>query len=188
MTTTAERLYTVEEFERLPAPREGGKVELVDGRLIMMSPVGKRHGLLAVRIASALEVFVDEHSLGSVGVEIGFHLPLESLRVRAPDVCFIAGEPEAYDETDDGFVRGAPTLAVEVISPEDRDAQMSAKVDEYLRAGTSRVWVVRPSLKSVQVYSPGGDSHVFGVEDSLTSGEAGFAVPDFELPLKQLFR
>lgn len=188
MTTTAERLYTVEEFEHLPDPPEGGKVELVDGRLVVMSPVGKQHGILAVRIGSALEEFVDANALGIIGVEIGFHLPLEGLRVRAPDVCFIAGEPESFDETDDGFVRGAPTLAVEVTSPDDRDSDVAEKVAEYLRAGTPRVWIVRPGLKTLTVHTPGGDSHSFGVEDVLTSAEAGFRVDGFELPLKSLFR
>lgn len=188
MTTTAERLYTVEEFERLPEPREGGKVELVDGRLVMMSPVGKTHGMVAIRIASQLEEFAELHSLGVVGAEIGFHLPLDDLRVRAPDVCFIAGEPESLDETDEGFVRGAPTLAVEVTSPGDTDSELSEKVAEYLRAGSARVWVVRPALKTVTVHQPNGDSHTHGIDAVLTSADAGFATSGFELALSRLFR
>ena len=188
MTTTAERLYTVEEFERLPEPREGGKVELVDGRLVMMSPVGKTHGIVQGRIFSALDAFAEARDLGAVGVEIGFHLPLDDLRVRAPDVCFIAGEPESLDETDDGFVRGAPTLAVEVTSPGDTDTELSEKVDEYLRAGSARVWVVRPPLKTVTVHQPNGDAHTHGIDAVLTSADAGFAAPGFELSLSRLFR
>ena len=188
MTTTAERLYTVEEFEDLPARPEGGKAELVDGRLLVMSPVGKKHGILQGRLFSAFDAFAASHALGAAGVEIGFVLPLEAVRVRAPDVCFIAGPPESFDETDEGLVHGPPTLAVEVTSPGDTDAEVAEKVAEYLRAGSDRVWVVRPTIKSVTVHLPGGDSHAYGLGDTLTSAQAGFNVEGFALPLASLFR
>ncbi|MGH2633087.1 MAG: Uma2 family endonuclease [Tepidiformaceae bacterium] len=59
--TTAERLITVEEFYALPDPPQGGKMELVDGRVVTMSPVGRKHaysqaGLIARSAASPMNM------------------------------------------------------------------------------------------------------------------------------------
>ena len=147
--TTAERLITVDEFYALPDPPEGGKMELVDGKVVTMSPVGRRHGKLALALGAAVAEFVDLHLLGEVAVETGFRLFPDRRHVRAPDVSFVE-TARLSDMSEDGFIEGPPTLAIEVMSPEDRDAEVSAKVLEYLAAGTLRVWVVRPNTNTVR--------------------------------------
>ncbi|MGH2625315.1 MAG: Uma2 family endonuclease, partial [Anaerolineales bacterium] len=77
---------------------------------------------------------------------VGFRLFPGRRTVRAPDVHVIAADQPEFVEDDDGFVQGAPALAIEVTSPDDRDAYLSRKVVEYLEAGSRRVWVVRPDL------------------------------------------
>ena len=44
-------------------------------------------------------------------------------------------------------------LAVEVLSPDDRSADVAAKVREYLSHGVMLVWVVDPSARTVTVHS-----------------------------------
>ena len=46
------RLVTAEEFARIPDDDQ--HYELVEGRVVRMSPPGFRHGLLATRIAALL--------------------------------------------------------------------------------------------------------------------------------------
>jgi Uma2 family endonuclease len=99
----------------------------------------------------------------------------------------IAADQPEFFEDDEGFVRGAPALAVDVTSPDDRDAYLSQKVAEYLEAGSRRVWVVRPNLKAVTVHYPDGTARVFRESDTLTSEEAGFSLPGFALVLSELF-
>ncbi len=188
MAQPAPKLLTVEEFERLPEPPDGGKMELVDGEVIVMSPVGRKHGKIAGRLDRALGTFAEEHGLGEVGLEVGFRLFPNRRTVRAPDVHIIAADQPEFLEDDEGFVLGAPALAIEVTSPDDRDAYLSRKVGEYLEAGSRRVWVVRPNLKAVTVHYPDGASRLFREGDTLTSDEAGFAVAGFELGLAHLFR
>jgi len=76
-----------------------------------------------------------------------------------------------------------PDLAVEVVSPEDRDSAVSAKVQQYLSAGTGRVWVVRPATQTVTVHRPDGSARTYEMGATLTSEEAGFAVAGFTLGL-----
>jgi Uma2 family endonuclease len=188
MAQPAPKLMTVEEFERLPEPPDGGKMELVDGEVVVMSPVGRKHGKLAGRLDRALGSFAEQYGLGEVGVEVGFRLFPNRRIVRAPDVHIIASDQPEFVEDDDGFVRGAPALAIEVTSPDDRDSYLSRKVSEYLEAGSRRVWVVRANLKAVTVHYPDGTSRVFHESDVLTSDEAGFSLSGFALPLTDLFR
>ena len=83
--------------------------------------------------------------------------------------------------------KGAPNLAVEVVSESDRDSDVSGKVEDYLRFGCDRVWVVRPRQETVTVFRAGGDAHVYSHGDMLTSADAGFPVDGFELSLSQIF-
>lgn len=86
-----------------------------------------------------------------------------------------------------GFFPGVPDLAVEVVSPEDTPKDVRDKVDEFLAAGTPRVWVIHPARRTVTVYRPGGTPSVRAGTDTLTSEDAGFEVQGFSLSLSDLF-
>lgn len=184
--STAERLLTAEEFFLLPDPIEGGKMELADGRVLTMSPVGLLHGQISHAIATALGAFVRPRQLGTVTQETGFRLQRNPDRVRAPDVSFLRSDripPKGRRET---FIEGPPDLAIEVLSPDDRVAAVLRKVAEYLEAGTPRVWVVDPDAETVTVYRA-ERSETFGPSSVLDSEAAGFAVEGFELPVDGVF-
>ena len=185
--TTSEKLLTAEEFALLPEPLEGGKMELVKGRICMAPPVGEEHGQRALDIGAELRRFSKTHRLGTVLVETGFRLSRDPDTVRAPDVAFVAESrlDPARDRT--RYLEGPPDLAVEVVSPGDRDREVQEKLSAYFAAGTPRVWVVRPDQRTVTVHRPGGDGHTYGIDDTLTSADAGFAVAGFDLALRELF-
>lgn len=186
--TTAEKLLTADEFAALPGPREGGKMELVHGRVVTLAPVGDEHGERAGDVYTPLREFARDHELGIVRFEVGFRLRRDPDLVRAPDVSFTETSALDPDRDRSRYIEGPPTLAVEVVSPGDRDADLSEKIAEYLAAGSQRVWVVRPRLRTVTVHRPGGDAHTYGMEDTLTSDDAGFSVEGFALPLRDVFR
>lgn len=187
MTTAMPALLTMEEFMDLPDDDDGRKMELCDGRVVYMSAPGERHSRLAGKIFLALFPFVDRLSLGIVLFDIGFVLRRTPDRVVGPDVAFIASS--RLDPTRDTTkaIPGAPTLAVEVVSPNDRDHDVDAKVLEYLAAGSERVWVVRPESRTVTIYRTDGSAHVHREPDVLGSDDAGFAVEGFALGIAEIF-
>jgi Uma2 family endonuclease len=185
--TSVEALITAEEFAGLPEPEEGGKMELVDGKVVCMPPVGDDHGDRAGRIHIPLWQFVSEHGLGAVRIESGFRLRLGPDLVRAPDVSFVRKERLDPDRDRSRYFEGPPTLAVEVVSPGDSEIEVSKKVGEYLVAGAERVWIVRPALRNVTVHRPDGNAHTYSLDDVLTSDDAGLAVDGFQLSLRQIF-
>lgn len=188
MSTQAEmQLLTAEEFFHLPEPPHGGKLELVLGRVVEHMPVSGKHGVRASRINRAIGYFVEQHSLGECMVETGYILRRNPDLVRAPDVSFLAAEqtPEG-GIPEEGFLQAVPTLAVEVVSPGDLDADVQDKVIDYLTAGAERVWVVRPKSRSVTVYH-GDSARILTGAAVLSSDDAGFSAPGFELKLEDLF-
>ncbi len=186
-TETAIQLLTAEEFYELPEAPHGGKMELVCGRTVTHMPVARPHSRLALRIGSRLERFVDEHRLGEVGVEWGFVLRRNPDSVRGPDVHFVRSDRLSDDPLSPGFFEGSPDLAVEVVSQSDTDSELVGKVQQYLEAGTPRIWVVRPEYRTIEVHYPGVDPHTFHDGDTLTSADAGFEVEGFALEVTVLF-
>ena len=182
--TAATRLMTADEL--LDMPDDGYRYELIRGELIRMSPAGNLHGKYAMRVGTPLSNFVDDNDMGEVyAAETGYILDPDCHTVRAPDVSFISRERlEEIGETD-GYWPAAPDLAVEVISPNDRYAEVEAKVLEWLDAGTRMVIVVNPRTRTVRVYrSP------TNVADLTLDGEidGGDIVPGWRLAVSRIFR
>jgi Uma2 family endonuclease len=91
--------------------------ELVEGRVVFVSPSGARHGRVVARVTRALSDFVEARQLGVVlAGDVGFVLRRHPDTVRAPDVAFLTSArlPESLPVE---FMSGAPDLAVEVVSP-----------------------------------------------------------------------
>ena len=176
-------LVTAEEL--FDSPDDGYRYELVRGELVRMNPTGGRHAAVAVRIARLLDEYVEAHDLGVCGTaEPGFVLQRAPDVVRAPDVSFVAkaripeaGIPAAYWP-------GPPDLAVEVVSPSDRLADVHGKIAEYFAAGTRLVWLVEPAARVVYAYRSQHDVQVIGGGGELTGGEV---LPGFRCPVRRLF-
>lgn len=162
-----------------------GRCELLHGELIMMSPAGAEHGVVAARLGAILYNFVDAAGLGVVfAAETGFKLDADPDTVRAPDASFVR-----IDRVKDGitkkFFSGAPDLAVEVRSPDDSRREVIEKVNYWLAKGTISVWVADPKIMDITIYQTGKDPVVFGRDQTLQD-EA--ALPGFSLPVASVYR
>ena len=83
-----------------------------------------------------------------------------------------------------GFGRGAPDPAVEVVSPSDRHGEVLEKTQDWLAAGCSQVWVVEPKTQTVSMYHGGGRVVVLSATDALDGGDL---LPGFSLPVTEIF-
>ncbi len=166
---------------------DDGKYELVNGRLMHMSPTGFRPVRVAGRIFDAL--FDYEEATGSgmaIGDNLGFIVRQPRLRSFSPDAAYIAG---TLEETDD-FVEGAPLFAVEVRSKGDygpaSDTEYAAKRADYFAAGTQVVWDVSPHERTVARYRVGAPEtpHVFLMGEI---ADAEPALPGWRMALRDIF-
>ena len=173
--------------ELLRRPEDGHCYELVQGELRKMAPAGMRHGNLAHRIDRALSRYVADNNLGELYIaEAGYLLSSHPDTVRVPDLSFIRRERVAAMGPLEGFWPGAPDLVVEILSPTDRLAAVSAKVDEWLAAGAGMVLVVNPraNARTVTVHQPGQTPLTLTESDTL---EGGGVVPGWRLPVREIF-
>lgn len=175
---------TITTAEQLAAARSLGRCELVRGELIMMSPAGWHHGVIASRIGALLRDFVQNHELGEVAAaETGFLIERNPDTVRAPDVGFVRRD-RLINAPQRGYFPGAPDLAVEVLSPDDSAADTNAKVQEWLHAGTTQVWVVDPKHCTVTVYERNMPWRSVAADQELTGGTL---LPGFGMRISDLF-
>ncbi|MCA1849912.1 MAG: Uma2 family endonuclease [Acidobacteria bacterium] len=175
--TSAEELFKM--------PDDGFRYELVRGELKKMSPAGSEHGAIIVNLTAPLAMHVKANNLGMVfGAETGFKIATDPDTVRAPDIAFVRRERIPESGIPKGFWPGAPDLAVEVTSPGDSFEEVEEKVEDWLTAGASAVWIVNPKRRTLTVYRSLKDVAIL-TEDAELDEQA--VVPGFRCRVADIF-
>ena len=176
----AKTLLTLEQFERLP---EDGMIhELSEGELISVTYPKFGHSQVSLNLHWSLMPFVQERKLGRVYAETGYLLSPDPPTLRFPDLSFLSLDRARCQAFDD-YVRGAPELAVEIVSPSDSAEDLQLKIDQYLSAGAKAVWVIYPKTKSVHIYQH-GVTRILTDKDVLDAPEL---FPGWSMPVSELF-
>jgi Uma2 family endonuclease len=161
-----------------------GPHELVEGRIVLMSPTGNRHGRLELKIAVKLDELVSREGLGVVQVgEVGIFTHRDPDTVRAADILFISNERYAQQQSP-GYLTVAPDLIVEILSANDRWTEVTQKLREYFDIGVRLVWIVDPEAHRIYAYRTLTEVQEFTENDELPGDEV---LPGFSVPVAQLF-
>jgi Uma2 family endonuclease len=171
--------------EALMAIPHVGKCELINGELHTMAPTGTEHSDIAVILVAALVASTRPARLGRV-YESNAGYRMSSGNVLSPDVSFISA-PRLKGRRADykRFFKGAPDLAVEILSPNDSHTKTIAKLDEYFQNGTLLAWIIDADQKTLEVFTtPHGPNRTLTITDALTATPL---IPNFYLPLADLF-
>ncbi|HEY2381131.1 MAG TPA: Uma2 family endonuclease [Terriglobia bacterium] len=162
-----------------------GPCELVEGRVVRMSPTGAEHGGCELNFGELIQRFVRQHKLGKVMVgEVGIYIRRSPDTVRAADVLFISHERLAQRKNLRGYLDVAPELIVEIMSPDDRWVDIDEKLRDYFSIGVRLVWVANPIRKVVYAYRSLTDVREFTLADSLP-GDA--ILSGFSISVAQVF-
>jgi Uma2 family endonuclease len=137
------------------------RIELTEWGEILMSPVGKTHGLTAMRVAESLRKALGGHTMAEVGVAT-------SIGVRAPDVAwcseaYLAAHPEEMP------LSSAPELCIEIVSVHNALPKLREKAMAYVLAGAREAWLIYPDSREVEIYGREGRLSATGFEVELAS-------------------
>lgn len=181
--STKQRITAEELWEMPEVP--GKRLELVDGEVVEAARAGELHMAIVVLLFKLLDRFVEQHDLGIVRPDgLAYVLRRAPDQIRIPDVSFVAWDSVPEGDVSDRFWEGAPTLAIEVVSPNDRAVDIHQRVQDYLDAGSRQVWVLWPQTRSVSVYRPDADTRELGPDHLLDGGDV---LPGFDARVGDLF-
>jgi len=182
--STALVKHTPEDLLAMP---DGKYYELVDGELVERK-MGWESSWIGGELHRKLGNYCEEKN------HVGYVVPGDASyqcfpddpnNVRKPDVSFIRRERLPSQEELCGHCRIYPDLATEVISPNELYSEVEEKVDEYLKAVVSLVWVIDTNNRSVRVHRQNGTVTDLGENDYL-DGEG--VIPGFRCRVGDLFQ
>ena len=181
LTATETPLITGEALAELG---DIGPHELVEGRIVLMSPTGNRHGEIEINIGAELRAFVRSQKLGRVQVgEVGIFTGRDPDTVRAADILYISNERYAQQRSP-GYLTVAPELIVEILSANERWTDVTQKLREYFDIGVRLVWIVDPEAQRIYAYRSLTEVREFTDDDELSDDEL---LPGFSTPVAELF-
>jgi Uma2 family endonuclease len=142
------RLFTVDEYYRLAEagilrPRE--RVELIDGEIIQMSPIGGRH---CVCVARANTLFIKAFGDGAV-MSAQSPLRLNDWTEPEPDVVVFKGRADFYAKK-----RPTPKDVLFIVEVSDTTLSYDQKIKlpRYAAAGIPEVWIEDLKNEVLHVY------------------------------------
>jgi len=155
--------------EYLRTSFEGLDREYLDGEILERAVPTKKHSRAqALLIAKfvGLEQKLPLRCLPEIRVR------LSERRYRVVDVAVFSSEPA------EEVPFAPPLIAIEILSPDDRFAEVVAKLEDYRAWGVAHVWLADPMSRKIYVYTAG-----------LSETDA-FRLPEYgvEIPAAEIFR
>jgi Uma2 family endonuclease len=150
--------WTVAEIERLTAAgyfHEDDRFELLGGEIVPMSPKGRRHEIIGLKLGYRFTRLASEDIF--VAAEPQFNLGPDTYLV--PDLLV---HPSTIDTPD---VRGSDALLVVEIAETSVAYDLKTKVKLYAAHGVPEYWVINASTLMTTVHmQPSGDAYASAPE------------------------
>ena len=137
-------------------PDDGKRYEVLDGELCEMPSPGTRHQRVIANLFRLMDAHVRGRRLGEVLLS-PLDIILSDISIVQPDLVFIAHDRAA--RVSRRGIEGAPTLALEVLSPSSVSRDRVRKMDLYARHRVPFVWVADPEARTLEAFVLGEDRY-----------------------------
>lgn len=159
--------------------------ELMEGRFVPIARTGWAHGAVVSNVALVVGEWVRRNARWSAAIKPGVKLKRAPDLLRGPDVGIIRADRIPAGKGAEGWLEGAPDVAVEVAGDAQTPTSLLQKAFEYLGAGAQQVWIVDPDAERLLVLTPPDHIRILGPADIL---DGGAVLPGFRCEVAELFR
>ena len=153
----AQRLLTVEEYRKMAAAgilTEDDRVELLEGKIIEMSPIGKRHAAMVKRLTALFYKLLGNEATISVQDPV----IMGEFSMPEPDVAILKYKPDYYEEE---LPTSSDVLLLIEVADSSYEKDQKVKNAIYAGAGIPEYWIINLERDEVEVYrEPSGGQYL----------------------------
>jgi Uma2 family endonuclease len=177
------RLFTAKEFRDMTEAgvfREDDRLELIDGEIVEMSPIGNRHAPCVRKLIRRLRV-VGERAF----LEVQNPLAISDDNEFYPDIVLLRPRADEYAE---GIPHASDAVLVIEVADTTLRFDRSIKKPRYAAGGTPELWIVDLEGSRVWVHRKpleGDYGEVFEARPGDVLSVPG--MPDLEIEVSELF-
>jgi len=143
------RIFSVDEYHRMSEAgilSEDDRVELIEGEIIKISPIGSRHAACVNRLNFLLNRKAGQAAIVSIQNPIRLHDYSEP----EPDIALLQSRDDFYSEAHPG---PKDVLLIIEVSDTSIEYDRTVKLPLYARAGIPEVWLANLLKDSVEAFS-----------------------------------
>lgn len=159
--------------------------ELFDGEIMKRSTPSLIHQAVCRKLLTELDAYIEEKKLGEI-FSAPVDLNLDEHNAFQPDLAFISKERSFLIEDGD-YIRGAPDLVVEIISPGTVKKDRVIKKNLCERFAIREYWLVDPLNKGIEIYIMQEDKYVLHDLQEINGKISSTVLTGFELELGHIF-
>src|SRR5712691_8587322 len=137
-------------------PDDGRRYQILEGELFVTPAPGTRHQIILTRLVTQLNAHVIAHRLGLV-LAAPVDVILANTSVVQPDIVFTATDRQQLVSA--RGIEGAPTLAVEILSPTTAAVDRGAKRLLYARYGVTYYWIADDGPHAIEMWRLSGNAY-----------------------------
>ena len=153
----AEKLYTVDDYYKMAKVgilKPSDKVELINGKIIKMSPVSSKHSANVNRIA---RFFFNLLSEEVAVISVQSPIRINNFSEPEPDVAILKPRDDFYSKK---HAEPADVLLLIEVSLSTLDIDRKIKLPLYAVDGIQEYWIVNVKNKTIEVYKkPEGEKY-----------------------------
>lgn len=143
--------YTYQDYLQMP-DEPGFRLEILDGILVREPAPDVIHQSIVGKLYLILHTYFEKYDPAGYVFVSPLDVTLGDISVVQPDLLYVSGHERNIGVIEKNRVNGAPTLAVEVMSPSSRRKDRLQKLRIYQREGIEHYFIVSPEDKSIECY------------------------------------
>jgi len=179
------RKFTVEEYHKLAEVgilREDDRVELIEGEIVVNSPIGSKHAACVTRLTHLFTQRVEDRAIVSVQNPVR----LSEHSEPQPDLALLRPRPDFYASE---HPKPEDVLLIVEVAETSLEYDREVKLPLYAEHGIPEVWLVDVIQRRVEILKKPQGERYTSVQAPTKDDEAlaPEALPELRLTLKELF-